>query len=227
MWVQSVFSLPTPSFDKVRSRSCWSGEHSRDWKPVIQSLSPELLPPHLCDLLKVIFLLASSPRERPTHSLMPPRIFSVHIQLQIMLFHWKRVWPAPCTTYLGPCDHIYIFNNSPEWRWHFIENSVLQKFLGFMKHQTTSHHQDGAVHLLFGFIRCWKDREIPFMLSLCIYHHPRPSHHHLLLDNGRSPSKRSPPPIFDDATMQPEEPCKAQNLSKLLSPHMPRPQPCY
>ena len=139
-----------------------------------------------------------------------------------MLFHWKRVWPAPRTTYLGPCDHIHIFNNSPEWRWHCIENSVLQKFLGFMKHQTTSHHQDGAVHLLFGFIRCWNDSETPFMLFLHIYHHPRPSHHHPLLGNGRSPSKRSPQPIFVNAPRQPEEPCKAQNVSKLLSPHMPR-----
>lgn len=141
-----------------------------------------------------------------------------------MLFHRKRVWPAPCTTYLGPCDHIYIFNNSPEWRWHFIENSVLQKFLGFMKHQTTSHHQDGAVHLLFGFIRCWKDSEIPFMLFLCIYHHPMPSHHHLLVMAG---APQSALPHLSSTMLQ----CSRRNLAKLKTwasccPHTcPAPNP--
>lgn len=57
--------------------------------------------------------------------------------------------------YLWSCDNFHIVYQSSEGGWHLVDYAVKQKLLSTMKQEPSSHYQDRAVHLTFGFIgRC-------------------------------------------------------------------------
>lgn len=55
--------------------------------------------------------------------------------------------------YLWPCDNFHVVHQPSEGGRHLVDDAMKQKLLCTMKHESSSHHQDGAVHLSFGFIR--------------------------------------------------------------------------
>lgn len=77
--------------------------------------------------------------------------------------------------YLWPCDNFHVVHQPSEGGRHLVDDAMKQKLLGTMKHESSSHHQDGAVHLSFGFIRrCQRKvrmketaKQIPFKHLLC------------------------------------------------------------
>lgn len=54
--------------------------------------------------------------------------------------------------YLWPCDNFHVVHQPSEGGRHLVDDAMEQKLLCTMKHESSSHHQDGAVHLSFGFI---------------------------------------------------------------------------
>lgn len=57
--------------------------------------------------------------------------------------------------YLGSCDDLHALHHPAEGGGHLVEDAVLQELLGPVKQQASPHHQDGAVHLPLGLVRCW------------------------------------------------------------------------
>jgi len=57
------------------------------------------------------------------------------------------------TIYLGASDDLNIVHQPSEGRGHLVDDAMEQELLSTVEHQSSPHHQDGAVHFTLGLVR--------------------------------------------------------------------------
>lgn len=101
---------------------------------------PSMLAPHLPSMI-----LAADPcpvmfTDQPTLLTLPDCVLQHSVCVCVFCYLWS-------------CDNFHVVHQPSERGWHLVDDAMEQKLLCTMKHESSAHYQNGAVHLSFGFIR--------------------------------------------------------------------------